>query len=190
MVEEKAKPSREMTTAEAIAALALQLKPQGPLEQAGMSQEAIDRVMRIPEPRKYRNVPGKSDDTGATMTLNVVESRKFPNGRIIGLQDYRHPPGMFTPRSQGGQVPDGHPMLSTGPGAPPDETKVEKHQLHEEYLQWRYESFWKRDLLNLVSGRDNLGVELQQRHCRDVDGLKTPWLAGKVGHLREDQPED
>ncbi len=175
----------EMTTIEALTLLAQQLKPQGPLEQAGLDQATIDRVKKPPEPRKYRMIPGRSEETAATFTLHVVESKKYPNGRIVALADYKHPPGMFTWRSEGGQVPDGFPMLRDhNSGSIGDGANVQNHQLSVQYKQWRWEEFWQRDL------RRHIGKEITHGHCTGEGlGLKTPWLDGKVGAVRT-EPED
>lgn len=168
----------EMTTAEAIAQLAASLKPQGPLEQAGLTPQAIDQLTKPPTPKKYRMIPCKSEETGATFTAHVVESKKYPNGRIVSLHDYTHPEGMFTYARDGGRVPDNFPILKDANGGALGEgVKLEKHQLSVMYLQWRWTEFWQRDLSRFV------GKEISAHHCVDAAGMKTPWLEGAVRPL-------
>ena len=177
-------PAREMTAVEAISQLAENLKPQGPLQQAGFSQAQIDQLTKIPAPKKYRGVVCKSDRTGACFVAHVVESKKFPHGRIVALHEYTHPDGIFEYVSNGGLVPDGFPILkdanggALGPGI-----KLEKHQLSALYLQWRWTEFWQRDL------EAHVGKGLAAHHCADADGLRTPWLEGAVRSLIDDSDE-
>lgn len=172
----------EMTAVEAISQLAASLKPQSPLEQAGMSQAAIDQITKLPTPKRYRHIPCKSALTEATFIAHVVESKKYPRGRIVSLHEYTHPDGMFQYQSNGGRVPDGFPVLKdANGGALGDGVKLEKHQLSTMYLQWRWEEFWKRDL------EAHVGKELAPHHCVDPEAMKTPWQEGAVRTLLADE---
>lgn len=178
----KKKPPTEMTAVEAITQLAASLKPQGPLEQAGMSQAQIDQITKLPTPKKYRDVPCKSEATGCSFTAHVVESKKFPQGRIVSLSGYTYPEGMFQYQSNGGRVPDGFPVLKdANGGALGDGIQLEKHQLSTMYLQWRWTEFWQRDLEAFV------GKELAVHHCADAAGMRTPWLEGAVRSLLDEE---
>jgi hypothetical protein len=145
---------------------------------AGMSPEQIAQITKPPPwiPH-FRYVPCRSEETGATFAAHVVESRRFPNGRIIGLRDYKHPEGVYTFQSNGGRVPDGMPILRNANEAPGEGRELQKHQLAPSYLE-----FWKRDLSRYV------GRELFASLCVDsANGLKTPWLEGHVGLLNRDE---
>jgi len=173
----------EMSTAEAIARLAESLKPQGPLEQAGFSQAAIDRLTKFPTPKKYRHIACKSDETGATFTAHVIESKRHPNGRIVALGSYTHPAGIYKYQRDGGLVPNDFPILKDATGSLGDGVDVRKDQLSVMYLQWRWENFWQRDLGRYV------GKEIGAHLCVDAAGLKTPWLDGAVRALNHSEDE-
>lgn len=174
--------AHEMSTADAIAQLAESLKPQGPLQQAGFTQAAIDQLTKLPTPNKYRHIACKSEETGATFTAHVIESKKFPNGRIVALGDYTHPAGAIRFQRDGGLVPDNFPILkdATG-GALGDGVEIQNHQLSTAYKQWRWENFWQRDLARFV------GKEIAAHYCVDAAGLKTPWVDGAVRSLTSEE---
>ncbi len=70
--------------------------------------------------------------TGSTFTARVVSSKSFPRGRIVDLLDYTHPASASIYQADGGQVPNGAPLDGIA------------------YKMWKYNEFWKRDLLDLV----------------------------------------
>ncbi len=100
-----------------------------------------DEIWQRPKPKRIPHARVKSR-TGATFVPIVVESRAFTNGRVTGLDDYRHPEGVETPQQFGGLVPDGKEIGY----------KTESGQLvsSPQYKQWRYDTFWKRDLQDYV----------------------------------------
>jgi len=158
------------------------LKPQGPLEHAGLSPEHIDRIQKPPLPQRFRDIPWRSDETGATGVVHVVESRKMPNGRIVAISGYMHPPAAYVSESLGGKVPDGFAMWSGSERAVPDGQEPQRGDLNPMFLQWRYETFYRADL------RYFIGREIKVHHCQEVDGargLATPWQDSKVGAVSE-----
>lgn len=168
--------TREMTTAEAIAELARQLKPQTAAEKAGLSPAQVKRLEEPGKPLRWRRVACKSDATEATFTAYVSESRSHPNGRIIALENYEHPPGTHTYRANGGLVPDQLQILRAGLGAPQEGDKVPRHDYNIYYLDWRYKEFWLVDLTRFG------GKALLQSHAISPEAWATPWLEGSA-HL-------
>ena len=149
--------------------------PKTPLEMAGLDEDRIRTLTTAGAAKRYRLIAGKSDDTGATFVLHVVESKEMPNGRIVALQSYKHPVGMLIEERNGGRLPNGFPALrTTDPINIPEGQEVPRHMLTIKYLHWRWQNFWLVDLKRLV------GKELRAHHCAQDDGLKTPWVAGKV----------
>lgn len=170
--------AKELTTAEAITELARQLKPQGIWEQAGFSPEKVAQMQEPPKALRWRKVACKSDETGATFTACVTESRAYPNGRITALENYTHPPGVATFVSAGGLVPDGFQILKSGTAAPPEGgPPLLKQDLTVPYLQWRWVEFWQKDLRRLI------GKPLLSSHAIDPAAWATPWQEGRVGQL-------
>lgn len=151
--------------------------PKSPLEMTGLDEDR-QRLLTSPgQPKRYRMIPGKSEETGSTFTLHVVESKGMPHGRIVQLVGYKHPDGMLVEERNGGKMPDGFPALKNQQEYPsiPEGQEVPRHMLTVRYLHWRWDNFWKADLKRLV------GKELKSYHCRDgEEGLKTPWVAGKL----------
>lgn len=180
-VEQQKAPPQELTTAQAIALLAQTMRPQGPLEMAGLTPEHIQQITQAPAPQKYRDVPWKSEETGATARAHVVESRKFPNGRVVYLTDYRHPKEAYVYDSQGGKVPDGFPMWAGNyPTNLPEGEEPAQGTFNIGYLQWRWTNFYQADIRRYV------GREIQPHHCQVPDALKTtPWIEGRVGSPTE-----
>lgn len=74
----------------------------------------------------------KSPITGATFTARVLISVSLPKGRVVELIDYTHPTDANTYEADGGKVPAGKVVGS------------------KDWQVWRYETYWKRDLLDLV----------------------------------------
>jgi len=172
------KPDAEMTTAQAIAELAKQLKPQTVYEKAGLSPARVAQLTEPTTPLRHRRVACKSEDTGATFTACVIESRTHPNGRIVALENYTHPPGTHTYRANGGLVPDQLQILRAGIGAPQEGDKVPRHDYNIFYLQWRWEEFWQKDL------RRYAGKPLLSSHVVEPAGFKTEWIEGSA-HMDE-----
>lgn len=85
-----------------------------------------------------RKVACKSP-TGATFVAVVADSRTHPGGRVINLEQYRHPEGVDRYQADGGLVPDGFPMAG-GDGKASSSL----------YKQWRWESFYQADLRSFV----------------------------------------
>lgn len=80
----------------------------------------------------------ESPITGATFTARVLKSRSWPMGRIVELVDYKHPDGTDVHVADGGRCPDGKPI------------RHKDGSLTVDFKQWRYQEFWKRDLVDLV----------------------------------------
>jgi hypothetical protein len=163
--------------------------PKTPLEMMGLSKERQKALTEPGTPKNYRMIPGKSDVTGATFTLHVVESndmRKFPQGRVVALADYKHPKGMTTYEDNvigedesgeptHGRVPNGFPILKDELGQCEENTPNGK--LSSKYLYWRFVNFWQRDLKDIV------GQPLRAHHCIEEGpgkGILTPWQKGEV----------
>jgi len=164
----------------AIQELARSLKPQGPLEMAGLTPERIAEITQLPKAQRYRRIPWKSEETGATGIAHVVESKKFPNGRIVAVEGYTHPVDAYKHESEGGKVPDGFQMWAGHAKSLPEGQEPMQGDLNQGFLQWRYETFYRADL------RYYIGREIKAHHCQDDGpGLKTPWSESKVGPAAE-----
>jgi hypothetical protein len=178
-------PAAEPTLRELFAELARNLKHQGPLEQAGLTPEHIAAITKPPAPQRYRDVPWRSEETGATGVAHVVEGRdpkKMPNGRIVSISGYTHPPEAYVTESLGGRVPDGFSMWSGQPRTIPEGQEPQQGDLNPGFLQWRYEMFYRADL------RFYIGREIKAHHCQEGEGalgLKVPWSESKVGAVSE-----
>jgi hypothetical protein len=155
------------------------LKPQGPLEIAGLTPERIDAIKLPPAPQRYREVPWQSAETGATGIAHVIESKKFPNGRITTIAGYTHPLAAYLHQSEGGMVPDGFHMWADKPRTI-EGKEPQQGDLNQGFLQWRYETFYKADLARYA------GKGLTQECCHpEGAGLKTPWQESRVGAVSE-----
>jgi hypothetical protein len=138
--------------AEGLRAIAPMLKPQTALDATGISEARKKQLTAPPEPQRYRSIAWKSPDTGATGIAHVVESRAHPQGRIVRLEGYTHPPETYRFEADGGLVPDGFSMWG-GDGRPRTlEAGREPQQgdLSPIFLQWRYERFYKADLARWI----------------------------------------
>jgi hypothetical protein len=138
----------------------------------GMSEERLERVQgKHDKPIRYRLIPGRSQETGATFVQHVVESRAFPTGRVVRIESYRHPDDAYVPQSSGGRMPDGlrSAAWSKEPGGSlTDDTP--NNALSVPFKQWRYEAFWKADIQGIV------GKALRAENCVDgADAFKVPW---------------
>jgi hypothetical protein len=109
-----------------------------------------------PRPRE-RLLPFLSPESNATMLLRVIESKGYPDGRIVDLLEYTYPEGFDVYQHAGGLVPDGLQMTRPDNG----------HKLPK-YNQWLYDTFWKRDL-NAYVGRP------MSRRYVDPEILAMPW---------------
>jgi hypothetical protein len=179
MVTEASKKGEDPTV-EAINRLAQALiehQPKSPLELSGISKERQHALTTAAAPKRWRAIPGKSPDTGATFTMIVIESKVWPSGRVTEIRDYKYPSGMYKTQSNGGIVPEGMPIYA-------DPTKVGNHLpegedpptgiLTNHFKQWRWTQFYQTDL------RQCVGKELRQHYCREADGMKTAWQDGHV----------
>lgn len=176
----------EPTTFEAIRALAEAIAKSGQpsaLDMAGISKERQDALMgKTAKPMRFRKVPGRSQETEATFTMIVVESRKFPSGRVVRLEDYREPDGCFRPISQGGRVPDGATIWSDGQHYQPEAGKrPPKNAIHPYHRQFLYETYWKADLGRLV------GKPLRVAECLTPEGFSAPWEESAVYSTDEEE---
>jgi hypothetical protein len=134
----------------------------------GLPEEKRRELTAMPGPGKYKRVPLKSEDTDATFDAIVVESAKHPNGRIVRIENYRHPEdGMTTHVSAGGRVPDGMQITSK------EGTDANSNSnLTVEFKRWRMEYFLQRDF------RFYIGRGLQDGYCAPGSaGVKTPWAS-------------
>jgi hypothetical protein len=174
-------PPTESTTVEALTALAQAIVKAGNPSTGlltGMSEARLAQVRgENDKPKRFKRVAGKSPSTGATFVMLVAESRTFPAGRVVQLLDYRHPAGMFTPISEGGQCPDG--SLVWRDGKPPvqitNEEQVPGTALSPQYKQWRYETYWQSDLRSIASGQP-----LRAYNCKDPSDMQTDWLDAQL----------
>jgi hypothetical protein len=177
---ETAEALREV--AREIAAATTKQNP-GPLSMSGLSEEAQRALVTPPPPKSWRMVPGRSEETKATFTMHVQASRKFPDGVITRLHDYKHPPGIFQHQTRNadgdptnnGLVPEGLPILADPTHGVPVGQEPPYEMLSPMYLQWRYENFYKQDLAYYI----NRG--LRAEFCAHPDGMRTPWQEGTSG---------
>lgn len=163
--------------AEAIGQAIRENREPGPFQRAGYSPERIAELTEPPKAKKWRRVACRSEDTQATFTACVVESKQFPAGRIVALENYTHPPGVAVYQSEGGLVPTSMQILRAGTAAPEEGRNPPKHDLTPYYMQWRWEEFWQKDL------RRHAGKELKRQHAIDEAAFTTPWQDGRVGPL-------
>jgi hypothetical protein len=169
----------DAVTALAKALIANQPAPAGQYP-AGWSKAKIDATVVPPPPHKWRLVPGRSPDTGATFDMLVVESRTHKEGRVTELRNYRHPAGLYTHESAGGLVPDGMPIYQDQKQAAhlPPGVEPEKASLHQLFLQWRWSNYFQKDLRACIGeGKREQGA-LRASWCATPEGMKTPWNEG------------
>jgi hypothetical protein len=148
----------------------------------GLSEEKRRELTAGPAPRKFRVVRCKSEETESTFDCVVVESNKHPNGRITSMTNYKHPDKMFVMQANGGRVPDGMQILKENQAGMNADLEIPRHQLSNQYLQWRWTEFWQKDLRRYV------GKGLAAHYCAEEGpskGLDTPWQMGKVGIVEE-----
>ena len=153
-------------------------RPRTPLENSGLSPERQRALTEAPVPHRWRTLRCRSDHSGATFLAHVVESKTFPNGRILRMESYTLPDGMFTSVSNGGRVPDGHPINKSGAG--PTGTPVPYADQCVLYKGWVWNEFYKPDL------QAHNGKELKTHALVDPADLKTvAWNEGNV-HVPEE----
>lgn len=156
-----------------ISAFASQTKP-SEFAMSGLSPADEKRLTSVPKPQRYRAIAGKSEQTSATFTMIVVESKTFPLGRVVRLENYQFPEGHDKPASNGGLVPDGHPIRDPGG----------RNGFHVLYLQWRWETFQQADLRSLV------GRSVDSRNCVNPnDPREVPWEESTVFRMTEEAAE-
>jgi hypothetical protein len=178
MANEKPKSEIQMLI-DAMGEAIRQNRPKTAYGEAGFTPEQEAKLAELPKPQRHRKVACKSEDTGATFTACVVESKSHPHGRIVSLENYTHPPGILTYKAQGGRVPDGQRILRAGTAAPAEDAKIPKHDFDIYYLQWRWTEFYQQDL------RRYAGKPLLPSHAVDQAAFTTPWQEGTVGNLSE-----
>jgi hypothetical protein len=164
--------------ADAIGEAIRQNRPKSVYAEAGFSPEQEAKLAELPKPQRHRKVPCRSEETGATFTACIVESRSCPAGRFVTLEDYRHPAGVMTYQSNGGLVPDGMQILRAGTAAPSEGAQIPKHDFNPYYLQWRWTEFYQRDLRRFA------GKPLLASHAIDQAAFTRPWEEGTVGSLQ------
>jgi len=189
MAKEDLKSPPVNETAAAIHALAAEMAKQmqannpSPLSMTGMSPEAQRALVTPAPPKSWRMVPGKSAETGATFTLHVHASRKHSDGVITALHNYKHPPGSFTYEQRtadgeplnNGLVPQGMPILRDETVGVAIGQEPPAEMLDDHYKQWRYETFYKKDLSYYI------GRVLRVEFCDPSSGIQTPWIPGTSG---------
>ena len=189
MAEPKPTPTADLSTAEAIDRLAKAIvsnAPKTPLEMTGMSEERQRALVSRPKAQRYRLIPGVSPRTGATFTMNVVESKTHPDGRVTEIRDYKHPEGTYLHESAGGLVPDGVRIFNSN-GPPADLRpghEPPKQSLDVMFLHWRWQEFYQADLREVIgSGKRTQGA-LKAHLCREGEAaMTTPWLTAEAGDV-------
>lgn len=105
-----------------------------------------DRFQKEMDAMRGKNVPPPKEDllpcqsplTGSTFNARVVYSKPYPKGRIVELPGYKEPPEASISEQDGGRVPRGMPILN------------EDGKPNVKYQQWKYATYWKRDLSEIV----------------------------------------
>jgi len=164
---------------EAMRELARALKPQDELDKRGFTQAEKDAIKALPKPQRYRLIPWRSPDTGATGTANVVESKQHPNGRITQIIGYTHPREAYLTQDQGGHLPSGFYIWSEKPMPLPEHGEPEIGMFNNQFMQHRWEAYFKTDL------RKYIGTGMTAACCAEPDGLKAPWVDSCVGKLEK-----
>ncbi len=166
-----ARPSR------AIAQGALRVESRARARARALSPSRGAGARGAPAAQRYRLVPWRSEETGATATAHVVEGKTLKNGRITQLIGYAQPSEAYLHQNEGGHVPDGFPIWKDGSARTITEGKEpEIGDLDPAFKQWRWEQYYQADL------RRCIGKELHAHHCQEPDALtRTKWIDGKVG---------
>jgi hypothetical protein len=180
------KPTEDTTTSAierlADALIARQPKAAHPLDHAGMSQERRNIVSGLSpdgsplKGKRWRVIPGKNHDTGATFDQHVVESREFFEGRVTELRNYKLPDGIYKHQANGGSCPDGKQIYINGQSPPvlaPGEVPAQG-SLTEDFLIWRWREFYQIDLRAIV------GKGVRTHFCLNEEWRSVPWLEGSV----------
>jgi hypothetical protein len=128
------------STAEAAvkAAMAAVLPQQAP-QTFDEKRAAFDKELRLayhlqqrPQGPASQRIPC-AFPSGAKGTCIVAPSETYPEGRIVGIEDYEHPPGVDALQKDGGLVPQG---------------------VHQK--EWKWANYWQRDLRAYVGQRANV----------------------------------
>lgn len=178
MSEDKKPEAPRMGAEELLATLVDKLTAQqGPQESVGLTPDKQRELLKPGVPSRWRIIACKSDRTGGFFDAHVVESKdkkNFPEGRIVAIGPYRMPLGRYTYQSNGGIVPDGHPILVSSRGQPnvPDEQEIPGDQLHQMYKTWRTKEFYVLDL------REYVGKPMRAAICKNPADIKTSWQEG------------
>lgn len=161
------------------------------LTMAGLSEARQKQMTTPPPPQKFRVLRGRSSVTKATFSMIVIQSRAFPKGRVVRLEEYRHPKGIETHQAMKGLVPDGLPIRNGGSNTsevgPDGESRgvvSSRNGMNLVYLQWRWEEFYQTDLRRLVS------KAVLPEECLDAKDLdKVAWKDSETFTLDEN-PEN
>ena len=156
------------------------LKPEPPPDTTGLGPERKAAVYAPQVQRKWRMIPCVSPFTGASFDAKVLESAVHPEGRIVELQNYKHPLGIYKTIANGGLTNDGVSIFRSDVAWSGTDEEPPKRALTPYFLQDRYEQFFKRDLQTLVGAGSRKGGAMLSSYCRDPDGLKTPWMIGNA----------
>lgn len=161
------------------------------LTMAGLSEARQKQMVTPPAPQKFRVLRGRSSATKATFDMVIVQSRAFPKGRVVRLENYRHPKGIETHQAMKGLVPDGlqirnggSTVSEVGPDGEQRGVTSSRNGFNLAYLQWRWEEYYQTDLRRLV-GKGVLPEECVD--AKDVD--KVAWKDSETFTLDED-PEN
>lgn len=156
-------------TREQLQELISAVRPKDPEAPKAISmEEGFESHKRMMEEARKRVQVGwfqafSSRDTGAKGVAFVTESRRHPRGRVINLPHYEFPAGSDRTRANGG-ICDMERITDVN-GKPTNE-----------YKQWRYSTFWKRDLQSYAG---------QDARRLDVVGPARPTLEDALADLEE-----
>ena len=152
----------------ALAAAITGMQPKTPLEMSGLSPEA-QRALSTPPPASehtYRRMKAKGEN-GDTFTIIVVPSKAHKNGRIVRVEDYRFPEGIYKSVANGGIVPDGMPVRKNGTKA--NGEIVPREECHILYLHWRTTEFY------VPANKRYVGKGLQPSDLVNEADIAMPW---------------
>jgi hypothetical protein len=175
----------EMSTRELLTTLVREIRQQNDREQGGgLSAEKRAELTTPPEPKKWRLVPWRSPDTGATAMAHVVESKTFKHGRVTGLHGYTHPREAYISKREDGTgeglVPYGMDIWRDGPVDLPEDREPATGVFNVNFLHWRWQNFFQSDL------KAQIGKELKSHACQNPEDLAgVRWQDGRVGSIHE-----
>jgi hypothetical protein len=175
MTDQKAPTGNVTISVETLAAaMASVMKSAGPNAAllTGMSEERLARVRgEFDKPIRQRAIKGHNSVTGSTFTMIVLESRTYKHGRVVRLEDYKLPPGVYKREAEGGLLPDGMPIWFDKASVQPLNDKTPHNAFNKQYKYWMSTVFWHEDLRRICNG-----MPLRPEYC--VEGpkaLETPW---------------